>query len=216
MTGLELFQPMPHAKVREPKRHAMPRHILLLTAAMTLAACASTEPTFFETLQTQCGQTLTGRVVSNQAVDADWRAQTLTLGPIDCTGEAVTPDMPQVSGDSLVMPLAVGDDASRVWLVHNSGGALEFRHFHYEPDGSPSPVTSYGGLALPGGTATRQQFPADAATQANFTANGIARSNPNIWTFTLDKAAGTLTYALARPATDTDEARDFRAEFVLE
>ena len=186
---------------------------LLLSAAATLAACASSEPTFLEQLQSECGETLTGRVVSTQAVDADWRGKTLTLGPIDCTGERVTPDMPEVTGSSLVMPLAVGDDTSRVWLLHNSGGELEFRHFHYEPDGSPSPVTSYGGAALPGGTMRQQRFPADAATKANFTENGIARSNPNIWTFTIGD--GTLTYALARPATDTDEARDFRAEFKL-
>ena len=199
-----------------------------LAATLPLAGCSAPvntaelgpEAAFHLDLSKRlCGETLTGRVVSTQAVDADWRAKDLTLGPVGCTSDALAPDMPERDGDAvMVLPLAVGEDRSRIWTLRfePDGQALEFRHYHYEPDGSPSPVTSYGGEALPGGTATEQRFPADAATRANFTANGIARSNPNIWTLSLDPAAGTLTYALARPATDTDEARDFRAVFELD
>ena len=188
-----------------------PHHLLPLAV---LAACANPAPdTLFTTLQSQCGKTLSGTVVSDQAVDADWIGQPLTLGPIDCTGEGVTPDMPAVSGPSITMPLAVGEDRSRVWLLRPVEAGLEFRHFHYEPDGSPSAVTSYGGVD-PAPTATRLQIATDAATQANFRDNGIARSVPNIWTLALD--GDTLTYALARPATETDVARDFRAAFALD
>ena len=199
-----------------------------LAATLPLAGCSAPvntaelgpEAAFHLDLSKRlCGETLTGRVVSTQAVDADWRAKDLTLGPVGCTSDALAPDMPERDGDAvMVLPLAVGEDRSRIWTLRYQpdGQDLEFRHYHYEPDGSPSPVTSYGGEALPGGTAAEQRFPADAATQANFTANGIARSNPNIWTLSLDPAAGTLTYALARPATETDEARDFRAVFELD
>ena len=192
---------------------------LLALSALALAGCVGagdTDAAFFDAVaDALCGRVVTGRVVSTQAADADWRAQTLTLGPVACGNDVVvTPDMPQRVGDALmVMPLAVGADASRKWTLRLYEPGLEFRHYHYEPDSRPSDVTAYGGLALDGGTVRVQRFPADAATQANFTANGIARSNPNIWTLSLDPGAGTLTYALARPATQTDEARDFRAVF---
>ena len=111
------------------------------------------------------------------------------------------------------MPLAVGEDKSRTWVLSWTDAGLLFRHEHVEPDGSPSAVTQYGGLARAGGTATQQDFPADAQTKENFTENGIARSNPNVWTLSLED--GVLRYALARPATEEEPARDFRAEFDL-
>ena len=189
-----------------------------MISACAAPAAQSDADVFFTTLQgTLCGRTVTGRVVSDQAVDAEWRGETLSLGPVACEVSAITADMPPRAGDAvMVMPLAVGEDASRVWTLRPHPDGVEFRHFHYEPDGSPSAVTSYGGVNLPGGTAAEQRFPADAATQAVFTENGIARSNPNIWTLRLDEEAGTLTYALARPATESDPARDFRAVFDLD
>lgn len=159
---------------------------------------------FFENMKALCNETAEGRVISNQAVDADWIAQTLIVGPVSCEADVIR------------MPLAVGEDESRTWVLSRSADGLEFRHEHVEPDGTPSDVTEYGGYAAWGaGTELTQAFPADENTKANFTANGIARSNTNIWTFTLDPDAGTLTYALARPATDSDPARDFRAVFDL-
>ncbi|MGB6231515.1 MAG: hypothetical protein WBF53_15475 [Litorimonas sp.] len=153
-------------------------------------------------MQSLCGQTVEGRVVSDQAVDADWIGQTLTVGPVTCETDAIR------------MPLAVGADASRTWVLSRYVEGLEFRHEHVEPDGSPSPVTEYGGYSdWESGSDLEQSFPADELTKANFTENGIARSNTNVWTFSLDD--DTLTYSLARPATDTDPARDFRAEFDL-
>ena len=193
------------------------RYLLVLPF---LAACApaptlAPDAAFHLTLsQRLCGETLTGAVVSTQPDDADWQGKTLTLGPVMCASSTDASDGEDGVVSAMVMPLAVGEDTSRTWLLLNTE-QLEFRHIHFEPDGSPSAVTLYGGPAAPGGTATQQSFPADAATKANFTANGIARSNPNIWTLTLDENAGTLTYALARPATDTAPARDFRAQFAL-
>ena len=179
-----------------------------LLPLLILPACAPDGPppadAFLANLQTLCGQTLTGSVVSDQAVDADWRGEVLRVGPVFCEEGEVR------------MALAVGADESREWVVEHNDGDLRFLHYHTEPDGSPSAVTRYGGPAEPGGTATVQRFGTDAATRANFTENGIARSIPNIWTLTVDPEAGRLSYSLARPATETDEARDFRAEFTVE
>lgn len=177
---------------------------LIGIAPLALAACAPSQnasDAFFTNMQSICDQTLTGQVESDQAVDADWIGQVLTVGPVSC------------SGDVIRMPLAVGDDRSRTWVLGRTGEDLIFRHIHVEPDGTPSAVTDYGGPARDGGTAQRQDFPADEQTKANFTENGIARSNTNVWTLTIDDEA--LRYALARPATDSEPARDFRAVFPL-
>jgi hypothetical protein len=170
---------------------------------LTDAEAANPERAFFVKMMELCSRTVTGEVVSDQAADADWMGETLVVGPVDCTSDVIR------------MPLAVGRDASRTWVLSQTEDGLLFKHEHVEPDGSPSPVTQYGGLAQEGGTRLSQSFPTDAETRANFTENGIARSNPNVWTFTVDPAARTLTYTLARPATDEAEARDFRAEFDL-
>ena len=178
---------------------------VLMAAGLVLSACAAAQPPaeeFFENMTSLCDRTVEGRVVSNQDVDADWIGQTLVVGPVTCETDVIR------------MPLAVGEDRSRTWVLSRVEDGLEFRHEHVEPDGSPSAVTQYGGYAAwDEGTATRQAFPADEKTKANFTENGIPVSNTNVWTFTLD--GSTLTYALARPETELGPERDFRAEFDL-
>jgi len=179
-------------------------HVSLPLVAI-LAGCGATSPkpsdAFFENMLVLCGQTVSGRVISEQEVDADWRASDLVVGPVTCVS------------DTIRLPLAVGENTSRTWVLSRTKSDLIFRHEHVEPDGSPSAVTQYGGVAREGGTAARQDFPADAATKANFQENGLAASLPNVWTLSLDNDR--LLYALARPATEADPARDFRAEFPL-
>lgn len=181
------------------------RVLASLPLAAILVGCAgsSSKPsdTFFENMTALCGQTVSGNVISEQEVDADWRASDLVVGPVTC------------EPDTIRLPLAVGEDTSRTWVLSRMDGDLIFRHEHVEPDGSPSAVTQYGGAAREGGTASRQDFPADAATKANFQENGLTASLPNVWTLSLDNDQ--LLYALARPATNTDPARDFRAAFQL-
>lgn len=189
-------------------KHKIRLTVFCLSVSGLLSACLPSQPPaeeFFENMMVLCDRTVEGRIISNQAVDADWIRATLIVGPVDCAENVIR------------MPLAVGADASRTWVVSRVEGRLEFRHEHIEPDGSPSPVTQYGGFNdASAGTARQQDFPADEKTKANFTENGIPQSNTNIWTFTIDPEAGTLIYALARPATETDPARDFRAVFDLQ
>lgn len=183
-----------------------PVFIPTLIGSVLVTGCLMPPPperVFMIEMRSLCGGTYEGRVISEQAVDADWIGETLTLGPVSCTRKTIR------------MPLAVGDDTSRTWVLTETPDGLLFKHEHVEPDGSPSAVTNYGGLALKDGEIFSRSFPADEETKANFTENGIARSNPNVWTFTFNIERDMLTYSLARPATETDEARDFRAEFDL-
>jgi hypothetical protein len=179
---------------------------MMMSLAVFLSACgvSSDDPreAFFENLTALCGGSYLGQITSDQAVDADWIASVLIVGPVTC------------EADEIRMPLAVGDDTSRTWVVSRSEDELEFRHEHIEPDGSPSAVTQYGGFASVGGSAERQEFPADERTRENFYENGLTASLPNIWTLSFD--GDTLGYGLFRPATDTDPARDFRAVFEVQ
>jgi hypothetical protein len=177
---------------------------LSIMGCAALAACApvvSENPsdTFFDNMTALCGGSYSGQVVSDQAVDADWIGSALVVGPVTCETDVIR------------MPLAVGEDASRTWVLTRNSDDLEFRHEHVEPDGTPSAVTQYGGYARDGGSPMRQDFPADELTKTNFSENGLTVSLPNVWTLTFD--GQTLGYALARPATKTDPARDFRAVF---
>lgn len=175
-----------------------------VAAALSACAVPTEDPrdAFFDNLTALCGGSYLGQITSDQAVDADWIASVLIVGPVTC------------ETDEIRMPLAVGDDTSRTWVVSRSEDELEFRHEHTEPDGSPSAVTEYGGYALAGGSAERQEFPADELTRENFYENGLIVSLPNIWTLSFD--GQTLGYALFRPATETDPARDFRAVFAVQ
>ncbi len=57
-------------------------------------------------------------------------------------------------------------DSSRTWYLMRSGNHLELRHDHRQPDGSEDSRTWYGGLAMGGGTANRQDFASPERTAA--------------------------------------------------
>jgi hypothetical protein len=168
---------------------------------MTLSGCAgeatpsSSAEQFMSSLSELCGNTYTGSVVSKQAVDADWRAAPLTLGPVECEAGAVH------------APLAVGEDRSRTWHITRDGETVELRHEHRLKDGSPDPVSYYGGYSNADSTSSAMYFPADEASKTMFVENGLDVSVANVWTLSIED--GVLRYALARPE------RDFRAEFVI-
>lgn len=167
--------------------------------ALALSACAASEndtatdgtQAFLDNLQSLCGNSYTGKVTSQDAADADWRAEVLTVGPIECGAKSVR------------MPLAVGEDQSRVWVLTPKDGGLHLAHEHTLKDGSPDPVTNYGGLSTTT-TATKAVFPADAYSKANFIENGLDVSVTNVWSLENDGTA--LVYELNR------ENRNFRAE----
>jgi len=174
-------------------------------AALTFAACSgpssgSPLTEFQSHLQSLCGKTFEGQVTSTDAVDEDWRKEVLTLGPVTCP-----------NGETTVLPLAVGSDKSRVWTLklEGDGQALDFRHAHTLKDGSPDPVTGYGGVATnENSTATRAVFPVDAYSKANFKENGLEASMTNTWSIIVDPGK-TMTYKLER------KNRNFVAEFDL-
>jgi len=181
----------------------MRKVIYLVGMSALISGCAPTSKSspvadFHANIQTLCGQSFLGKVTSSDPQDEDWRKVDLTLGPIEC-----------VSQDLTSMALAVGEDESRVWSLKliEDDTVLEFRHAHTLKDGSPDPVTEYGGYARsPESTSTHLVVPVDEASKKVFAENGLQASMTNTWTLTL-QSDGTLVYELTR------EGRQFTAEF---
>lgn len=193
----------------------MKRILSLLSVGVILAGCVTsdsvktdkepdmkTSPSsapseaFMANLSSLCGKSYEGRVVSQDEVDADWRAEKLTMHVRDCTPDAVK------------IPLHVGENRSRTWIVSKTETGLSLKHDHRHEDGTSDSVTMYGGETNSTGTATRQAFPADNYSKDLFKREFLTASVDNIWTIDIDPG-NTFTYSLARPE------RDFRAEFDL-
>ena len=174
------------------------RCLAVLCTMFLLAACApSKNADLLDTLRPLCGKAFAGNVVSTDEADADWRAEQLIMHVADC------------SETEIRIPLHVGDDRSRTWVIsRDAGGRLSLFHQHLHEDGSPDAVTGYGGASrLQGPYAA--SFPADVATKTLFEANDLTVSKDNVWKLELDPDLTMFSYELTRPQ------RHFRAEFDL-
>jgi len=169
----------------------------LLLPAFLFAACSTADPSaeFVSNMQTLCGKTYTGQVVSSDPQDESWRRETLVLGPVRCDGARME------------MPLAVGEDRSRTWVITPKGENLHFFHIHAHLDGTEDAVSRYGGNAVVK-SSVQARFPADKFSQDLFVREGLEVSVPNIWSFDIAPDV-ILAYELNRPG------RHFRAEFDL-
>jgi len=173
--------------------------LLLSISFLGLTACVpqQSEPQyeFFDALSKHCGKSYAGKVISSDPQDADWAKETLIMHVRDC------------SDTEIKIPLHVGENRSRTWIISQTHGGLTLKHDHRHEDGKPDAVTMYGGTTDSLGKPTQQSFPADNFSKELFKRKGLEVSVDNIWSITL--ADGTFTYALARPN------RDFRASFDL-
>jgi len=128
--------------------------LVMISASYFVSACSAPKTdsplSEFQThLQSLCGKTFEGRVTSEDPQDEEWRREVLTLGTVSCPDERTT-----------ILPLAVGTDKSRVWTLtlDAAGQSLDFRHAHTLKDGSPDPVTGYGGVATSENSKTAQPY----------------------------------------------------------
>lgn len=175
-----------------------------IALALTAAACERVPPAdlsadqFLANVEPYCGASYQGTVVSDDPQDEEWRRQTIIADFESCTDTG------------LVIPLHVGDDHSRTWLVGlNDDGRLALRHQHNHEDGTPDALTMYGGKSSGASTATRQVFPADKKTMDLFDAEDIPESKKNVWSMEIEPEGDVFIYELERPE------RFFRVEFDL-
>jgi len=154
---------------------------------------------FFASLSGLCGKAFAGKIVTNEPTPA-------AADPFE--GKALVFHLRRCEKDRLELPFHVGDDRSRTWVLTRKDGEVSLKHEHRHKDGSPDPLTMYGGLTAKPGTAVRQEFPADPETKALFTKLNLPVSIPNVWAMEVETGKR-FVYELARPG------RRFRVEFDL-
>jgi hypothetical protein len=94
--------------------------------------------------------------------------------------------------DEIQIPLHVGENRSRTWIITRTADGLRLKHDHRLEDGSDDPITQYGGDTEDPGTPTSQSFPAD-----DFTAELIPEAATNVWTISIEPGRR-LVYHLTR------------------
>jgi hypothetical protein len=176
----------------------LPRALLLTAVAgFTLAACDTADrpagdaaaaltpqEQFYADLASLCGQAFEGRVVEDSQADSAFAASVLVMHVRECTDSV------------LRVPFHVGENRSRTWVISRTAGGLRLKHDHRHEDGSEDSVTQYGGDTPDAGTATRQEFAADAHTAAL-----IPAAATNVWSIEL-LPGSRFTYGLRREGTD--------------
>lgn len=176
---------------------------IAVITSTALAACsmeAASAPeragpaNLFSALGEYCGQAFEGRVDSDDPRDAGWTGQTLVMHVREC------------SDNEIRIPLHVGEDRSRTWVVTRTEDGYRLKHDHRHEDGSEDVLTQYGGdSSLVEGL--RIEFPADEFSRDLFVREGIPDSAQNTWM--MEILGETFTYGLDRPG------RSFRAVFDL-
>lgn len=174
---------------------------MVAMGCVLLAGCRASMPApaagpqdgFFASLTALCGRAFEGSIVEGNASDTAFAGKTLTMHVRQCSEREIR------------IPFHVGEDRSRTWIVTRTGEGLRLKHDHRHADGSEDAVTQYGGDTDEAGSATTQEFPADA-----FTARLLPAAATNVWTMEVVPGRR-FAYALRREGTD----RRFRVEFDL-
>lgn len=165
-------------------------------AALSVSSCIpSPEAEFWGRVSSLCGNAYEGHVVSEDEADDGWRSERIIMHVRDCSKAEIR------------IPLSVGEDTSRTWVLTRGRDGLALHHAHRHADGSLDAVTGYGGRAADYSSGSRQNFPADEATKALFDQEGIPESKANIWAIEMRPAHALFAYELERPG------RFFRLEF---
>jgi hypothetical protein len=166
-------------------------------AEAATAAVVDAQEAWWEQLQALCGQAFSGEMVRyDPEMDTGWLDRAVIMHVREC------------SPDEIRIPLHVGDNRSRTWVLTRTASHIQLKHDHRYPDGTEEASSQYGGHTLVAGSATRQEFPADDESKAGF----LERDHPdgvhNVWAMEIHPG-DRFTYQLTRPN------RDFRADFDL-
>lgn len=162
--------------------------LALLTAASATAgdtAKNNAQMEFMAAFEPYCGKAYAAKVVHDSLPSEAWQ-KPLVVHIRDCEEGVIR------------MPLHVGEDRSRTWVLTLHEDFIDFQHIHLHEDGSPDTVSPYGGQTSDAGTATAQSFPADEASKALFLANGLDVSVDNTWSISFPDNQ-TMGYRLSRP-----------------
>lgn len=175
----------------------MNRTIALAVAVLSVlsvAGCQShPQDRFFADLASYCGESFEGTVVEDTTGNPDFASGPLVMHVMRC------------EDGRILVPFHVGENRSRTWIFTTTDTGLRLKHDHRHEDGTDDELTMYGGDTRSAGTATRQEFHADAHTRAL-----LPEAATNVWTVELIPGER-YSYALRREGTD----RRFRVDFDL-
>jgi hypothetical protein len=190
---------------------AMVRRIASGVLAFALAACgaqadeagefgradADPQEVWWQNVQALCGQAFGGEMVRyDPELDEGWLNRPVIMHVREC------------SADEIRIPLHVGENRSRTWVLTRTAEGIRLKHDHRYPDGTEEAASQYGGSTIAAGTATRQEFPAGEASKEQF----LARDHPdgvhNVWAMEIHPGER-FGYRLNR------FNRDFGADFDL-
>lgn len=166
--------------------------IVVLVFFVGLANPASAEEAhdkFFNNLLSTCGHSYLGQVVEGNENDDTWRQSKIIIHTPACTSRAT---------QEIRIPLHVGENKSRTWIISKTQSGLRLKHDHRHDDGTPDDVTMYGGDTATNGTANTQAFPVDEFSKALFVEFGLDVSVTNTWTISIEPD-DMLSYRLSRP-----------------
>ena len=178
--------------------------ILSLALCVSFAACSKPTSTkhypasheFFDRLSSYCGKAFAGKLVAFNESDTKSFSGAAIMHVRSCTNNEIR------------VPFHVEEDRSRTWVITKTETGLRLKHDHRHQDGSEDKLTQYGGDTINAGTATRQEFPADAFSKAMFERDGMKVSMENTWAVEVSDEK-VFAYELRRPN------RHFRVEFDL-
>lgn len=178
--------------------------LLFLILLVSLTACTkpiatktlSASDTFFNKLSSYCGKAFAGKLTGFNESDTKSFSGAAVMHVRNC------------SENEIRIPFHVGEDHSRTWVITKADAGLRLKHDHRHKDGSEDKLTQYGGDSINEGSATRQEFPADAFSKAMFEREGMKISMDNTWAVEVTDN-NIFAYELRRPN------RHFRVEFDL-
>jgi hypothetical protein len=195
----------------------MPRRLNLLLIAVLLAtaACgprpdaadeaatagdalaANPQDIWWDNLQQLCGNAYAGEMVRfDPDMDTGWLDRDVIMHVRECTPDEVR------------IPLHVGENRSRTWVLTRTADGIRLKHDHRHPDGTEEASTQYGGDTTDEGTPTRQVFPADDYSQRLFESQDHPDGVHNVWAMEIHPGER-FSYSLTR------FNRDFGADFDL-
>ncbi|SHI26303.1 hypothetical protein [Ferrimonas marina] len=178
------------------------QYVLAALAASWLAPASAAFTTtvpeqvaFFDNIRSHCGKAFEGQVVSGAREGDGFSDQRLVMHVRVCEEHR------------LEIPFHVGDNASRTWILTQTGAGILLKHDHRMKDGSDDESTMYGGHTEERGYANYQAFPADDYSKDLFTRLGFPQSNGNTWHMQIYPEK--FVYHLTR------DGRDFKVDFDL-
>lgn len=165
--------------------------------ADTPASAPDPQQAWWEHVQGLCGQAFAGEMVRyDEALDSGWLNRDVIMHVREC------------SPTEIRIPLHVGENRSRTWVLTRTEEGIRLKHDHRHPDGTEEASTQYGGDTVDRGTAHRQAFPADDYSRALFEAQDHPDGVHNVWIMEIHPGER-FTYNLTR------FNRDFAADFDL-